>query len=109
MIKESLLKYKDLTEAAIVNVKNDLDGEELLKKRGELLIKLLEDKTFSKEEIKSVYINLGIESLDKLLKKEIDKARERNKEAIKEMKLRKNANQAYGSNINSIITFSKKI
>lgn len=108
MIEEILLKYKGLTEVIIVNVKNDLDGEEILKKRGELLVKLLEDKTFNKEEIKSVYINLEIEKLDKLLKKEIDKARERNKEAIKEMNQRKNANQAYVSNINSISTFSKK-
>jgi len=108
MIEEILLKYKGLTEAIIVNVKNDLDGEEILKKRGELLVKLLEDKTFNKEEIKSIYINLEIEKLDKLLKKEIDKARERNKEAIKEMKQRKNANQAYGSNVNSISTFNKK-
>jgi len=74
MIEEILLKYKGLTEAIIVNVKNDLDGEWLLKKRGDLLVKLLEDKTFNKEEIKSVYINLEIEKLDKLLKKEIDKA-----------------------------------
>lgn len=108
MIEEILLKYKGLTEAIIVNVKNDLDGEEILKKRGDLLVKLLDDKTFNKEEIKSIYINLGIENLDKLLKKEIDKGRERNKEDIKEMKQRKKANQAYESNINSISTFSKK-
>lgn len=109
MIKESLIKYKKLTEAIIVNVKNDLDGEDLLIKRGEVLIKLLEDITLSKEEIKNTYIHLNIDKLDKILKEEIDKARERTKEAIKEMNLRKNANQAYGSNINSISTFSKKI
>lgn len=109
MIEEILLKYKGLTEAIIVNVKNDLDGEDLLKKRGDLLVKLLEDRVFNKEEIKSAYINLGVENLDKLLKEEIDKAMERNKEDIKEMKRRKKSNQAYGNNINSISIFNKKI
>lgn len=109
MIEEILLKYKNLTEAIIVNVKNDLEGEYLLKERGELILQLLKNKTFNKEEIKSVYINLEIQDLDEVLKLEIDRAIERNKKAIQEMKLRKNANQAYGNNVNSINIFNKKI
>ncbi|MPM13793.1 hypothetical protein SDC9_60152 [bioreactor metagenome] len=109
MIKEYLLKYKGLTEAIIVNIKNDLDAETLMQKRGEILVKLLEDTSFNKQEIKNTYIRLSLESLDKILKEEINNARERNKEAIKEMKLRKNANSAYVKNINSINIFNKKI
>lgn len=109
MIKEYLLKYKGLTEAIIVNIKNDLNVDTLMSERGEILIKLLDDKSLSKEEIKNNYVNLGIQKLDKILKYELEKARERNKMAIKEMKQRRNANIAYGKNINNINFLNKKI
>jgi len=109
MIEKYLLRYKSLTEAIIVNLKNDLDAQELMQKRGEILIELLEDISLDKEEIKKLYINLGIEKLDKILKEEINKAIERNKEEIRKMKLQRNANSLYSKNVNSINFFNKKI
>lgn len=109
MIEKYLLRYKSLTEAIIVNLKNDLDAKELMQKRGEILIELLEDISLDKEEIKKLYINLGIEKLDKILKEEINKAIERNKEEIRKMKLQRNANSLYSKNVNSINFFNKKI
>lgn len=109
MIKDSLIKYKELTEAIIVNVKNDLDAENLMNKRGEVLKELLENKTLNKEDIKNTYLELNLDKLDKLLKEELNKEREKTKEELRKISQRKNANIAYGKNINTINNFNKKI
>ena len=74
MIKDKLLKYKNITEAIIVNIKNDLDVEEFMKKREEILKNLIEDSNFKKEEIKNIYLELKLDDLDRDLKEEISKA-----------------------------------
>ncbi|WP_288221897.1 hypothetical protein [uncultured Clostridium sp.] len=109
MIKESLLQYKKLTEAIIVNIKNDLDTEELMNKRGEILKSLLENENLDKAEIKNIYINLKLEYLDKLLKEEIYKSMKQTKMDINNLKKRKNSNIAYGKSINIINNFNKKV
>lgn len=109
MIKDSLIKYKELTEAIIVNIKNDLDAENLMNKRGEVLKELLENKTLNKQDIKNTYLELNLDKLDKLLKEELNKAREKTKEELRKISQRKNANVAYGKNINTINNFNKKI
>ena len=109
MIRENLLKYKNITEAIIVNIKNDLDVEEFMRKREEILKNLLENNNLKKEEIKNIYLDLKIDNLDKTLKEEISKAIDINKEEIKNIKNQKNANKAYGKNINTINFFNKKI
>ena len=109
MIKEYLIKYKSLTEAIIVNIKNNLDAEKLMKKRGEILKVLLEDTNIDKEEVKKLYLDLKLDNLDENLKEEINKAKEKNKEEIRKIKQTKNANKAYGKNINTTNFFNKKI
>lgn len=109
MIKESLLQYKKLTEAIIVNIKNHLDTEELMNKRGEILKSLLENENLDKAEIKNIYINLKLEYLDKLLKEEIYKSMKQTKMDINNLKKRKNSNIAYGKSINTINNFNKKV
>ena len=109
MIKDKLLKYKNITEAIIVNIKNDLDVEEFMKKREEILKELIEDSNLEKEEIKKIYLELKLDNLDRDLKEEISKAIEINKEEIANIKNQKNANKAYGRNINTINFFNKKI
>lgn len=109
MIKEYLLQYKGLTEAIIVNIKNDLDAEKLINKRGELLKELLENKTLNKEYIKNTYLELKLDKLDKILKEEINKSREKTKEELRKISQRKNVNIAYGKSINTINNFNKKI
>ena len=109
MIKDNLIKYKELTEAIIVNIKNDLDAENLMNKRGEVLKELLENKTLNKQDIKNTYLELNLDKLDTLLKEELDKVREKTKEELRKISQRKNANIAYGKNINTINNFNKKI
>ena len=109
MIKDKLLKYKNITEAIIVNIKNDLDVEEFMKKREEILRDLIEDINLEKEDIKKIYLELKLDNLDRDLKEEISKAIEINKEEITNIKNQKNANKAYGRNINTINFFNKKI
>ena len=109
MIKDKLLKYKNITEAIIVNIKNDLDVEEFMKKREEILKNLIEDSNFKKEEIKNIYLELKLDDLDRDLKEEISKAIDIKKEEIKNIKNQQNANKAYGRNINTINFFNKKI
>ena len=109
MIKDKLLKYKNITEAIIVNIKNDLDVEEFMKKREEILKDLIEDINLEKEDIKKIYLELKLDNLDRDLKEEINKAIEINKEEITNIKNQKNANKAYGRNINTINFFNKKI
>ena len=109
MIKDKLLKYKNITEAIIVNIKNDLDVEEFMKKREEILRDLIEDINLEKEDIKKIYLELKLDNLDRDLKEEINKAIDINKEEIKNIKNQKNANKAYGRNINTINFFNKKI
>lgn len=109
MIKDCLLQYKGITQAIIVNIKNDLDAEKLMNKREEVLKELLENEILNKEDIKNIYLDLKLDKLDKLLKEEINKAREKIKEELRKMSQRKNANVAYGKNINTINNFNKKI
>ena len=109
MIKDYLLQYKELTDAIIVNIKNDLDAEKFMNQRREVLNLLLENKALNKEDIKSVYLDLNLDKLDKLLKEEINKAREKTKEELRKIAQRKNVNIAYGKSINTINNFNKKI
>lgn len=108
MIIDYLIQYKELTEAIIVNLKNDLDAENLINKRGEVLKELLENTALNKEEIKKSYLELSLDKLDKLLKEEINKAREKTKEELRKIAQRKNANIAYAKSINTINNFNKK-
>lgn len=109
MIKRYLLNYKDVTEVIIVNIKNNLDVEEAMKKREEILNNLLEDINLNKEEIKRIYLELKLDDLDKTLKEEINRAIEKNKEELRKMKNQRSANKAYGKNISTINFFNKKI
>ena len=109
MIKEYLSQYRGITEAIIVNVKNDLDAENLINKRGEILKELLENKYLNKQDIKNAYLELNLDKLDRILKEELNKAREKTKEQLKKISQRKNANIAYGKSINTINNFNKKI
>lgn len=109
MIKDCLLQYKGITQAIIVNIKNDLDAEKLMNKREEVLKELLENEILNKEDIKNIYLDLKLDKLDKLLKEEINKAREKTKEELRKISQRKNANIAYGKSINTINNFNKKI
>ena len=109
MIKDYLLQYKGITEAIIVNIKNDLDVENLMNKREEVLRELLENKTLIKQDIKNTYLELNLDKLDKILKEELNKAKEKTKEGLRKISQRKNANIAYGKSINTINNFNKKI
>ena len=109
MIKDYLIQYKELTEAIIVNVKNDLDAESLMNKREEVLKELLENESLNREEIKNNYLESNLDKLDNILKQEINKAREKTKEELRKISQRKNANVAYGKSINTINNFNKKI
>lgn len=109
MIKEYLLNYKNITEVIIVNIKNDLDVDKYMKQREEILKELLQDSKLNKEEIKNIYLELKLDDLDKILKDEINKAIEKNKEELRKIKNQKNANKAYVKNINTINFLNKKI
>lgn len=109
MIRESLLKYKNITEAIIVNIKNDLYVEDFMKQREEILKEILQDIKLDKEEIKNIYLELKLDNLDKALKDEINKSIEDNKEEIRKIKNQKYANKAYWKNRSTINFLNKKI
>lgn len=108
-MEQYIEKYKGLTEAIIVNLKNGLTGEEILDKRAEVLKLLLENDNFNKEDIKKAYINSGAENLDEILKLQLENAREEVRVEMKKLEIRKNANSAYGKSMNIINSLNKKI
>lgn len=104
-----LEKYKKVTEDIIVNIKNDLDIDELMNKREDLIKELFKDENINKEEIKKTYLSKGLEELDKKLKLVIEEQQLKVKEEIRNIHKRKNANNAYEKNRRVNNFFSTKI
>lgn len=109
MIKEILEDYKKTTEEIILNIKNDVDIDELMNKREELIKELFKDVNINNEEIRKNYLSKGLEELDKKLKLTIEEQQLKVKEEIRIIHKTKSASNAYEKNrrINSF--FSTKI
>lgn len=108
-IENILESYRNMTEAIIINVQNDIDTENLMKKRETLIKILVEDKSFNKEEIKKFFKDNSLIELDKRLQSLIEEKLQETKQDIKILNDRKNANSAYNQNRNLNNFFERKI
>lgn len=107
---ESILEnYKNITEAIIINVKNDIDTESLMKKRETLIKILVEDNTLNKEETIKIFKKNSLIELDKKLENLIEEKLKETKKEIMILNDRKNANNAYNKNRNLNNFFERKI
>ncbi|MEG0772989.1 flagellar protein FliT [Clostridium sp.] len=109
MVESILESYKKITEETIENLKNDIDISKLMDKREDLIKELFEDEKINKDYIKDVYLSMGLLKLDEKLKLIIKEEQAKVKEEIRSLYEKKNANNIYGKNINTINIFSKKI
>lgn len=108
-IKNILENYRNITEAIIINVQNDIDTENLIKKREALIKTLVEDKSFNKEEVKKNFKDNSLIELDKRLQSLIEEKLQETKQDIKVLNDRKNANNAYNKSRNLNNFFERKI
>lgn len=108
-IENILESYRNITEAIIINVQNDIDTENLMKKREALIKNLVEDKNFDKEETKKLFKDNSLVELDKKLKSLIEEKIQETKQEIKILNDRKNANNVYNKNRNLNNFFERKI
>lgn len=109
MVENILENYKKITEEIIWNLKNDIDINNLMNKREELIRKLFEDERINKDYIKDLYLSMGLLKLDEKLKLILKEEQAKVKEEMKSFHEKKNANNVYGKNINTINIFNKKI
>lgn len=105
MVNEYLKRYKEITEKIIKEIDEDIvylmdEREEILKS-----ICSYEDKNVIRES----YFELGLDELDRKLKKKIEEEQLEVKEELQELNKRKNASRGYNniSRVNNI--FSTKI
>ncbi|WP_300383489.1 flagellar protein FliT [Clostridium sp.] len=108
MIEEILEDYKKITEKIILNIKNDIDIISLMDQR-EKLIKELFINENNKEKVKEIYLSKGLLNLDEKLKISIDEEQIKVKEDIRNLHIRKNANNAYEKNKTINNFFNAKI
>lgn len=108
-IENILENYRNITEAIIINVQNNIDTENLIKKRENLIKTLVEDKSFNKEEVKKLFKDNYLIELDKKLQSLIEEKLQETKQEIKVLNDRKNANNAYNKNRNLNNFFERKI
>lgn len=109
MVENILESYKKITEEIITNLKNDIDINNLMNKREELIKELFEGEKINKDYIKDVYLSMGLLDLDEKLKLIIKEEQAKVKDEIRSLHEKKNARNIYGKNINTINIFSKKI
>lgn len=109
MVDNILENYKKITEEIITNLNNDIDINNLMDEREELLKKLFEDEKINKDYIKDVYLSMGLLNLDEKLKLIIKEEQSKVREQISSIHEKKNANNIYGKNINTMNIFDKKI
>ncbi|MPM73191.1 hypothetical protein SDC9_120167 [bioreactor metagenome] len=109
MINYILEDYKKTTEKIIENIKNDLDIDELMKKREELIKELFKNENIDNNDIKELYLTKGLLDLDRKLKLTIEEEQLKVKEEIRNIHKRKNANNAYEKNKRVNNFFSTKI
>lgn len=110
MIKDILLDYKNITEEAIEKAKKDIDVNELIEKREEIIEKLKdEDKEKLKEVLTAFNKEFNIEENEKLLFKELERRRKYIKEELDTIRKRKLMRNNYGNNIGRNNFFNKKI
>lgn len=109
MINDVLENYKKITEEIISNIKNDVDVNNLMDKREELINKLFEDEKININNIKEIYLSKGLVDLDKKLEVAIKEEQLKVKEEIRDLHKRKNANNAYEKNRQINNFFNTKI
>lgn len=109
MIEELLNKYKNITETMIINLKNDINIDDLMEKR----IQISEDIIIiAKEDLpkaNELWKMKGLIELDIKLKTLLEDEMKKVKEDIKNLHKGKQANDAYNKNRNLSNTFSTKI
>lgn len=109
MVENILESYKKITEEIITNLKNDIDINNLMDEREEMIRKLFEDEKISKDYIKDLYLSMGLLNLDEELKLILNEEQAKVKEEMRSLHEKKNANNIYGKNINTVNFFNKKI
>lgn len=109
MVESILERYKKITEEIITNLKNDIDINNLMDEREEIIKELFEDEKINKDYIKDVYLSMGLRNLDEKLKLTIKEEQSKVKVELRSLHEKKNANNIYGKNINTINIFNKKI
>lgn len=107
-VEEIFENYKNVTKAIILNLKNDLNVENLMSKR-ENIIKEIIEGNFDKNLSKETYINKGLVGLDKELKDIIEKEQIKVKDEIQKLHNSKKANNIYGKNKTMNSYFNKII
>lgn len=109
MVESILESYKKITEEIITNLKNDIDINNLMDEREEIIKELFEDEKINKDYIKDLYLSMGLLKVDEKLKLILKEEQAKVKEELRSLHEKKNANNIYGKNINTINIFNKKI
>lgn len=107
MIEELLEKYKIVTKSIISEIERDVNTDSLFALREEVLKELFLNE--DKEIVKKIYYSKGLDKIDEELKLKLENEQLKVKEELKKIQFRKNANNKYNANINTISYFNKKI
>jgi len=103
-----LEKYKSVSLDLIKEIRGEANTEKLMEERQKLINKIVEID-LSKEEKMKIGKEFDILNLEKQVKEVIEEEQKKVKEKIREIGIKKQANKGYGSNINSINFFNRKV
>ncbi|MGY5239911.1 flagellar protein FliT [Clostridium tertium] len=108
MIEKILDDYKNITKKIIENIDKDEEVIKLMENREEIIKKLCNYKN-NKEQIKEIFLDQDLISLDLKLKSVIEKEKNQVKEEIRSLHKSKSASNAYEKNRKINNFFSVKI
>lgn len=97
MIEKILDDYKNITKKIIENIDKDEEIIKLMENREEIIKKLCNYEN-NKEQIKEIFLDQDLISLDRKLKSAIEKEKNQVKEEIRSLHKLKSANNAYEKN-----------
>lgn len=106
--REKFLEYKNITEEIIRLIENDLDTDELMRRR-DLILKSIFEKEVDKKDVKEIYNELNIANIDTILRDAIKQEQEKVKEELKEIHTRKRANSTYSNHLSGVHFLNKHI
>lgn len=93
-LKNYLEQYRDLTLLLIDKIQNNEDLSNFVRQRDNI-IKKIGDLDFSKEEIRSIYLEFNIEMLEQKLEKAIEKEKVETRRKIEKLKKARVARNSY--------------
>ena len=103
-----LEKYKSVSLDLIKEIRGEANTEKLMEERQQLINKIVEID-LSKEEKMKIGKEFDILNLEKQVKEVIEEEQRKVKEKIREIGIKKQANKGYGSNINTVNFFNRKV